>query len=233
MFAHDRGWNRVAGGRGAHGLTAEAAVERVRSEHRARLGQARDPYLRERLHDLEDLRRPPAAPPGRATATRGRELPDERHPDRPQPGPRRPAGIRPHQAGGPAAGGGLARPATRPSWPGRWTSPAWAAWSACADRVSEGDPVIVDAETGEALPAPAARTWSKALQARLEVRRSGAPSSPAARHARLHPGRGQDHPADERAAWRSTSTSWARPGRRASACSAPSSSSWWPRRCRG
>ncbi len=37
------------------GLTAEAAVERVRSEHRARLGQARDPYLRERLHDLEDL----------------------------------------------------------------------------------------------------------------------------------------------------------------------------------
>jgi phosphotransferase system enzyme I (PtsP) len=38
-----------------NGLTAEAAVERVRSEHRARLGQARDPYLRERLHDFEDL----------------------------------------------------------------------------------------------------------------------------------------------------------------------------------
>ena len=37
------------------GLTAEAAVERVRSEHRASLGQARDAYLRERVHDLEDL----------------------------------------------------------------------------------------------------------------------------------------------------------------------------------
>ena len=37
------------------GLTAEAAVERVRNEHRARLMKARDPYLRARLHDLEDL----------------------------------------------------------------------------------------------------------------------------------------------------------------------------------
>ena len=55
MFAHDRGWNRSLEEAVRSGLTAEAAVERVRSEHRARLGQARDPYLRERLHDLEDL----------------------------------------------------------------------------------------------------------------------------------------------------------------------------------
>lgn len=55
MFAHDRGWNRSLEDAVKNGLTAEAAVERVRSEHRARLGQARDPYLRERLHDLEDL----------------------------------------------------------------------------------------------------------------------------------------------------------------------------------
>jgi phosphotransferase system enzyme I (PtsP) len=55
MFAHDRGWNRSLEDAVRNGLTAEAAVERVRSEHRARLGQARDPYLRERLHDLEDL----------------------------------------------------------------------------------------------------------------------------------------------------------------------------------
>ena len=27
----------------------------MRSEHRAGIGQARDPYLRERVHDLEDL----------------------------------------------------------------------------------------------------------------------------------------------------------------------------------
>ncbi len=55
MFAHDRGWNRSLEEAVRSGLTAEAAVERVRSEHRARLSKARDPYLRERLHDLEDL----------------------------------------------------------------------------------------------------------------------------------------------------------------------------------
>ena len=55
MFAHDRGWNKSLEEAVRGGLTAEAAVERVRSEHRARLSKARDPYLRERLHDLEDL----------------------------------------------------------------------------------------------------------------------------------------------------------------------------------
>jgi phosphotransferase system enzyme I (PtsP) len=55
MFAHSRGWNRSLEEAVRSGLTAEAAVERVRSEHRATVGQARDPYLRERLHDLEDL----------------------------------------------------------------------------------------------------------------------------------------------------------------------------------
>ena len=55
MFAHDRGWTRGLEDAVRTGLTAEAAVERVRSEHRARLGQARDAYLRERLHDFEDL----------------------------------------------------------------------------------------------------------------------------------------------------------------------------------
>lgn len=55
MFAYDRKW--VARLREAvhSGLTSEAAVERVRNEHRARLMKARDPYLRARLHDLEDL----------------------------------------------------------------------------------------------------------------------------------------------------------------------------------
>jgi phosphotransferase system enzyme I (PtsP) len=55
MLAHSSGWNRSLEEAVRSGLTAEAAVERVRSEHRARLGQARDAYLRERLHDLEDL----------------------------------------------------------------------------------------------------------------------------------------------------------------------------------
>jgi hypothetical protein len=37
------------------GLTAEAAVERVQSDTRARMLRQTDPFLRERLHDLDDL----------------------------------------------------------------------------------------------------------------------------------------------------------------------------------
>ncbi|MGZ9100084.1 MAG: phosphoenolpyruvate--protein phosphotransferase, partial [Brevundimonas sp.] len=55
MFADDRGWNRSREEAVRTGLTAEAAVDRVRNEHRARFAKARDPYIKERLHDFEDL----------------------------------------------------------------------------------------------------------------------------------------------------------------------------------
>ena len=55
MFARDRGWLRRLREAVATGLTAEAAVERVQSDTRARLARQPDPYLRERLHDLDDL----------------------------------------------------------------------------------------------------------------------------------------------------------------------------------
>src|SRR5213592_1631386 len=55
MFAYDRGWVHRLEEAVATGLTAEAAVERVQSDTRARMLRATDPYLRERLHDLEDL----------------------------------------------------------------------------------------------------------------------------------------------------------------------------------
>jgi phosphotransferase system enzyme I (PtsP) len=55
MFAHDQGWlHRLKEAVGT-GLTAEAGVERVQSDTRARMLRVTDPYLRERLHDLEDL----------------------------------------------------------------------------------------------------------------------------------------------------------------------------------
>lgn len=55
MLALDPSWEvRLKHGVRA-GLSADAAVERVRGEHRAKLNAARDQYLRERLHDLEDL----------------------------------------------------------------------------------------------------------------------------------------------------------------------------------
>ena len=55
MFAHDRGWVHKLEEAVSTGLTAEAAVERVQSDTRARMLRQTDPYLRERLHDLDDL----------------------------------------------------------------------------------------------------------------------------------------------------------------------------------
>ncbi|MGB5948609.1 MAG: phosphoenolpyruvate--protein phosphotransferase [Parvibaculum sp.] len=55
MFANDRGWLQRMIEAVRTGLTAEAAVERVQNDTRARLQRAADPYLRERLHDFDDL----------------------------------------------------------------------------------------------------------------------------------------------------------------------------------
>src|SRR5487761_2696526 len=51
MFANDHGWSHKLHEAVATGLTAEAAVERVQSDTRARMLRSTDPYLRERLPD--------------------------------------------------------------------------------------------------------------------------------------------------------------------------------------
>jgi phosphotransferase system enzyme I (PtsP) len=55
MFAYDRGWVRKMEEAVKNGLTAEAAVEKVQSDTRARMLRQTDPYLRERLHDFDAL----------------------------------------------------------------------------------------------------------------------------------------------------------------------------------
>jgi len=55
MFANDKGWVRRIHQALDAGLTAEAAVQRVQEENRARMSQVADTYLRDRLHDLDDL----------------------------------------------------------------------------------------------------------------------------------------------------------------------------------
>ncbi len=55
LFAHDPSWEARLVEAVRTGLSAEAAVDRVRREHRARLESARDAMVRERMHDLEDL----------------------------------------------------------------------------------------------------------------------------------------------------------------------------------
>lgn len=55
MFANSKGWMRRMEEDIARGLSAEAAVEKEQSTARTRMGQVPDAYLRERLHDLDDL----------------------------------------------------------------------------------------------------------------------------------------------------------------------------------
>ncbi|MBR9971879.1 phosphoenolpyruvate--protein phosphotransferase [Magnetospirillum sulfuroxidans] len=55
MFTEDKGWLGKIGEAINTGLTAEAAVQKVHEDMRARMSQISDPYLRERLHDFEDL----------------------------------------------------------------------------------------------------------------------------------------------------------------------------------
>jgi phosphotransferase system enzyme I (PtsP) len=55
MFANDRGWVGRLVEAIDNGLSAEAAVERVQNDTRARMMRQTDPYIRDRLHDLDDL----------------------------------------------------------------------------------------------------------------------------------------------------------------------------------
>ena len=55
MFARDKGWKTKIAEVIETGLTAEAAVERIQMDNRSRMQQTDDPYLKERLSDLDDL----------------------------------------------------------------------------------------------------------------------------------------------------------------------------------
>ncbi|MGZ9810517.1 phosphoenolpyruvate--protein phosphotransferase [Pseudoroseicyclus sp. H15] len=55
MFANSKSWMRRMEADVAAGLSAEAAVEKEQGVARARMGTSNDAYLRERMHDLDDL----------------------------------------------------------------------------------------------------------------------------------------------------------------------------------
>lgn len=167
MFAHDRGWNRSLEDAVKNGLTAEAAVERVRSEHRARLGQARDPYLRERLHDFEDLadrllrhlsgegQKARDLPDGAILIARNLGPADLLEYDRTKL-----KGLLLEEGSSASHAAIVAR---------ALDIPCVGRLAGLRDRVSEGDAVIVDAETGEAYLRPRPDVV-KSLNARLDVR---------------------------------------------------------------
>jgi len=55
LFAHDQGWVTKLKQAISSGLTAEAAVERVQNDMRARMLPKKDAFWAERMNDLEDL----------------------------------------------------------------------------------------------------------------------------------------------------------------------------------
>ena len=167
MFADDRGWNRSLEEAVRTGLTAEAAVDRVRSEHRARFAQARDPYIRERLHDFEDLanrllRVLAGDKPGE------RDLPDDAILVARNLGP---ADLLEYprnklrglllEEGSAASHAAIVARALQIPCVGRLMG--------VRDRLSEGDLVIVDGETGETYLRPRPDMLA-AIQSRMEVR---------------------------------------------------------------
>ena len=77
MFANDRGWVARLEEAINNGLTAEAAVERVQNDTRARMLRSTDPYIRDRLHDFDDLaNRLLRVLTGDGTTATARELPE-------------------------------------------------------------------------------------------------------------------------------------------------------------
>ncbi len=167
MFAHDRGWTRQLTEGVRSGLSAEAAVERVRSEHRARLGQARDAYLRDRLHDFEDLADRLLRHVG-GLADGRRDLPDDTILIARNLGPADLLEYDRHKLKGLLLEEGST--ASHASIVARAIGiPCVGRLAGLRDRVSEGDAVIVDGETAEAYLRPRPDVVG-AFEARAAVR---------------------------------------------------------------
>jgi phosphotransferase system, enzyme I, PtsP len=77
MFAQDKGWVRRMESSIDSGLAAEVAVEKEQSATRARMSRAADPYIRERLHDLDDLSNRLLRLLSGGEQYNGRELPED------------------------------------------------------------------------------------------------------------------------------------------------------------
>ncbi len=77
MFANDKGWVRRMEASIDSGLAAEVAVEKEQSATRTRMSRVGDPYLRERLHDLDDLANRLLRLLAGVDQAGGREIPDD------------------------------------------------------------------------------------------------------------------------------------------------------------
>ena len=172
MFAHDQGWLRRMREAVLSGLTAEAAVERVQSDNRARMLRQTDPYLRDRLHDLDDLaNRLLHRLVGRDFVTAQAALPDNAILVARSMGP---AALLDYdrsrlrglvlEEGGPTSHIGIVARALG--------LPAVGEVENATSLVEPGDPVIVDGDTGEVQIRPGPEVEAAyAAKARLRARR--------------------------------------------------------------
>jgi hypothetical protein len=189
MFANDHGWSHKLHEAVATGLTAEAAVERVQSDTRARMLRSTDPYLRDRLHDLEDLgHRLMRQLVGQDHAPSRETTARQRHPDRALDGAGGAARLRPQAAARTGAGGrhrqshvsivaralGIPAVGESPNAPG------------LAD---PGDAIIVDGTTGDDLCPPLGGNRSGLCRAGAVARAAAGAIFGAARQALRHQGR--------------------------------------------
>ena len=55
MFTEDKGWRGRISEAIMTGLTAEAAIQKIHDDMRVRMANISDPYLRERMHDFDDI----------------------------------------------------------------------------------------------------------------------------------------------------------------------------------
>ncbi len=226
MFATDRGWLARMTEAVRSGLTAEAAVQKVRDETKSRLMQVTDPYLRERLYDLEDLanrlQQCLVGPPGGRPPAR---VPDRIHPGRRGDGTGRAAGIRAASHQGPRARTRLADDACRDrragprhsgGRPGRRRDPCRRA----------GRPPRRRRRQRQRAGSPARRYPAVGRGSGRDAHPAPRLLRDAARHPGGYQGRGRDRAAAEcRAAARRRRSSTP-PGRPASGCFAPRYSCW-------
>lgn len=168
LLAQDRGWEaRLRDGVRA-GLSAEAAVERARQDHRTKLQAARDPYLRERLHDLEDLDNRLLRALAKAQAPSQQAMPDNAILIARDLGPaelleydsKRLRGIA-LEDGGPSSHAAIVARALGVPMVGRVAG--------LLPRVEAGDRVVLDGEVGEVHLRPEAEV-AKAYESRLALR---------------------------------------------------------------
>ena len=198
MIAHDRGWLRRLREAVSSGLTAEAAVERVHNDARAKLQRQTDPYLRDRLHDLTDIaNRLLHQLAGQSLVLLPEELPESAILVARSMSPAalldydrsRLRGLVVEEAGASSHIAIVAR---------ALSIPAVSDIPNIYEIVEQGDAIIVDGDAGEIhLRPPADIEAAYAEKARMRARRPGAVSR-AARRADRHPRRRLDRPAYER-----------------------------------